>query len=448
MTDFNAGRPGVYFFQHGGNSAYVNLYGNVAMREGDYPLSAMWDNYSIHNDDMSSIVVFNHDDGTAYEVILYEHDNFQGAMTRFRSNDSSTDTASHPSWPPQVSTWQGNGWKRNYYGVRLIYWNDRISSVKVRAIPPPPPPLPVASDVGSTAGFYTYMNGKAYNFNNIVRGGGSSSSKDYYHNSGSKYFSGTPNNTSNLRESTLINHNSGDGAFSIDSMKDTKFKHTSGGRHDLGNYFGAPYGDYGPGNYNVTAPDYCNRITGICVGGGGAGGAGSFGDNDGHGGGGGGSGGAVCGYISCSPGQNINIIVGGGGGSSNREGVGGGGGGYTKITAGNNYIIAYGGGGGSCCGGGGGGGGGYHINGGAYILSKVGNQGQSGVNADDDDDEMDSGWKDHRSPGGGSVYNWTNSGNAAGWAGAGGRFGDDDKFDGSFGDNGGGGWCRVYYTRW
>lgn len=297
------------------------------------------------------------------------------------------------------------------------------------------------------SGFYTHINGKAYNINNMLRGGGNSSSKDDYHHTGGQYFGGTSNNNSNLRNSTLINYNFGDGQYSIDSLKSTNFKHNNSNRPDLGNYFGANYSEHGPGSTNITVPEYCNRIVAICIGGGGGGGAARFGDNDGHSGAGGGSGGAVCGYIDCSAGQNIGISVGGGGGNGGCHGGNGGGGGHTTVSVGGNYIRALGGSGGAGQGGGGGGGGGYQIVGGSRILNTNGNRGAAGINADDDDDEMNSQWEGTRPAGGGSVYNWTNSGNASGWAGAGGHFGDDDEFDGDCGDPGGGGWCRVYYTR-
>ena len=457
MSDYNEGRPGVYFFQHGAHDAFVNVYnGNNAMREGDYNLNSMWNNFGIHNDDMSSIVVFNDDNGTSYEVFLYEHDNFQGHMDTFTSNSSKTDTASHPSWAPQKGTWVGNGWSREYYGVTLLHMNDRVSSVKVRVIsPPPPPPPPQMPEPYSeenrptnegTSGFYTRINGTDWNIDRIVRGGSNSSSKDIFVNTNGKHFQGNSNNTTGLQESTLQNYNFKEGNFSVDFMTNTRFHGRN--RPDLGNYFGAPYGDYGAGtNRTLTIPGYCNRIVAICVGGGGGGGCASFGDNDGHGGGGGGSGGATSGFIDCNPGDIFVVNVGSGGHNGGREGGNGGGGGATTVTLGNKYIRAWGGGGGGGSGRGGGGGGGVAHESASILISKTGHGGSPGVNADDDDDEMNSHWEGYRAPGGGSIYNWTNTANGAGAGGSGGHFGDDDEFDGDCGDHGGGGWCRVYFIR-
>ena len=288
------------------------------------------------------------------------------------------------------------------------------------------------------SGFFTNINGVELNIDQIVRGGSNSTSKDIFINEGGKYFQGTNNNTSGINNGTLKSYNSG---YSIDSISNTGFKGTS--RPDLGNYFGAQYRDYGPGNHNTTVPSYCNKIIAICVGAGGGGGSGKFGDHDGHGGGGGGSGGASCGSINCNPGQGISIFVDGGGGHGSYQGGHGGTGGKTTVEVAGYQVAGFGGGGGVGGGGGGGGGGGYM---GGEILNMNGKGGAAGANADDDDDEMCSNSEGYKAPGGKSIYDWTNAGKGSGVGGAGGCFGDDDEFDGDYGSNGGGGWARIYFT--
>lgn len=456
MTDWDEGSPGVYFFAHGANDAFVGLYSTKAMTEGNYTLNDMWNNFSIHNDDMSSILAFNDDDGTAWKVTVYEHDNFQGQSASFASNASITDTASHPNWPAHSGSWVGNGWSRDYYGVLLINMNDAISSVKIEKInppalpPPPPPPEPYTEENRPTytgsSGFYTRINGADWNIDTIVRGGTNSSSKDVFFNTGGKYFQGNSNNTSGLQDSTLQNYNFKEGSFSVDFMTNTRFHGRD--RPDLGNYFGAPYSEYGAGtNQSLTIPGYCNRIVAICVGAGGGGGCASFGDNDGHGGGGGGSGAASAGFIDCDPGDIFVVIVGRGGGNGGREGGNGGGGGHTTVQINNKYIRSWGGEGGRGSGGRGGNGGGVEHASASVFLTTGGKGGEGGANADDDDNNMNSGWEKHQSGGGGSIYNWTGSGYGAGVGGHGGHFGDDDEFDGDCGGGGGGGWCRIYFTR-
>jgi hypothetical protein len=289
------------------------------------------------------------------------------------------------------------------------------------------------------SGFFTNINGVELNIDQIVRGGSNSTSKDKFINEGGKYFQGTNNNTSGINNGTLKSYNDG---YSIDSISNTGFKGTS--RPDLGNYFGAQYRDYGPGNHYTNVPSHCNKIIAICVGAGGGGGSGRFGDNDGHGGGGGGSGSAACGSINCSPGQSISIYVGGGGGHGGSEGAHGGTGGKTTVQVGGYQIFGNGGGGGIGDGGAGGAGAGA---GSGPILTHTGKGGTKGANADDDDDEMCSNAQHSRAAGGKSIYDWTNAGKGSGAGGAGGHFGNDDEFDGDYGSNGGGGWARIYFTR-
>jgi len=301
-------------------------------------------------------------------------------------------------------------------------------------------------EVDSTSKFYTRINGIDYNIDSIMRvTDNTSSSKDKFIHDNNLYFSGDSNNSSDIYDTTLIDFNT----YSIDYMNNTKFKHDtgSGGRPDLGNYFGAKYDDF----YSTDTrhkPSWCNRIICICVGAGGSGGAAGFGDNDGQGGGGGGSGAAIVGYMDLDDSDTtINITVGIGGHPNNYEHANGNPGSATTISVNNKKITAGPGAEGQAYNPGGVGGTTEYSTSVEIIREQNGKQGSWGANADDDDDEMSSDWQGYRAPGGGSVYIWTKTGYNYGYGGAGGHFGNDDGFDGDYGSSGYNGFARIYYIR-
>jgi hypothetical protein len=446
--DFNNGVPGVYLFRH---SNYDTIYGTQAYKAGNYTLSTMQSQYGFYNDDCSSMLAFNDFvTGDAFDIYIYQHDNWTGTMTRLKS-DGTYDNSTYPGYYMQYGYWVGNGWQRVYCGSPVLWMNDQVSSMIVKNIVvqglPPNVTLTPQSNLTSTGGnsrFYTRINGVDYNVDSLVRTGAANTTKGRYgHNSG--YFEGQPNNSSNIYDGTLINFNGGN---SIDYVNNFLFAHdNNSGRANLANYFGAPYEDYGEGTYTSrTIPAWCNRVICICLGAGGGGAAGRFGDNDGQGGGGGGSGAAVCAYIDCNGGEQIIISAGPGGGAAGWEGGNGNSGGPSYVLVGSHQIIAYGGQGGFA-GNPAGNGGTYYTTGASVIKYQNGVGGGWGAQADDDDDEMNSNWEGFRAAGGGSIYNWTATYNGKGAGGAGGHFGDDDKFDGDYGDGGSGGFVRVYYVR-
>lgn len=442
-TDFNNGVAGVYLFR---NFNYDTIYGTKAYKDGDFDFTTMKNNYGFINDDCSAVIAFNDNSGHTWDIKLYENDYWDGRVSRLKS-DGTYDSVTRSGYRMNYGYWVGNGWTKIYCGSPAFAMNDTVSSMRVSKIDPV---ITVSqqSNLTTTEGnsrFYTRINGVDYNIDALVRQGANNSSKDkFIHNSGG-YFAGESNSSSNIYDQTLLNYNNG---TSIDYLASLKFKHdNNSGLPDLGNYFGAPYGDYNGYSYAVeTIPAWCNRVICICVGAGGGGGAGRFGDNDGQSGGGGGSGGAVCAYIDCNGNEQIIISAGSSGKNNNWEGANGNQGGSSYVNVGNSEIVAYGGGGGFA-GNKAGGGGSYYTTGASVIKYHNGNSGTWGANADDDDDEMNSNWEGYRAPGASSIYNWTASGNGKGSGGNGGHFGDDDEFDGDYGSNGGAGFVRVYYIR-
>jgi hypothetical protein len=433
------------------------LYGTVAYKSGSYDLSIMTSNYGFINDDCSSMLAFNNDDGTSWDIYLYTQDNFSGTELQTRS-DSTFDTATADGLYLQYGYWIGSGWTKIYCGVPALKSNDNISSMRILTInspsPEPVPPVETGSvqsnlsTEGGNSKFYTRINGKDYNIDSLVRTGAANASKGRYSNQSGYNFAGVENGSSGIENSTLATYNFRHGGYGIDYMDYTSFMHDNGsGRFDLGNYFGAPYEEAtGYTSWTTTAPSWCNRVVGICVGGGGGGGAGRFGDNDGQGGGGGGSGAAIAGFIDCNGGDSIQVVAGGAGTSNSWEGANGKSGGTSSITIGSKQLIATGGGHGKA--GNPGGIGGYtETHSASAILYQNGYNGSSGQNADDDDDEMDSDRQHYQAPGAASVYNWTSSGNGQGNGGYGGSFGNDDEFDGDYGGNGSAGFVRIYFIR-
>ena len=508
-NDWAEGQQGVYFFKHGGGSKYVSIYNaNKAMTQGDYTLTRMWNEFSIHNDDISSIVVFNGDNGEGYEVILYEHDNFQGHFDSFNSIHSNIpNTAIHPNYTPDKGNWRdtnGGSIGRNtpYYGIPLVALNDRISSIKVRAIEPPmqvavaaPAPPDSANDIiveGSMhSNFYTKINGIYYDVNNLFLDNATRTSSGNF-NTGGAFDNSAPRETFNPNAgyggSSFFNWVVPSGVAGGDAASGTN-NFVSNGR-DIAGFHGARYlqetnysgrGNYGypqdvffdsVQGYNLsrwifTPPGWCQTVVAIALGGGGGGGGASYGDNDGWGGDGGGAAGMVIAQYHTSKITSIKYTIGGGGGVQAWEDGYGSRGGHSVVWINDVEICrSYGGGGGNngwgnavrrgrMKGGDDGwrndrgqkadNGGGYRVSNGAKLIYGTnGVNGNGGAACDDDDNEFDGDCKNRKSEGGGSVggiIGWTGS---AGGAGA--CFGDDDKWDGYPPQNGSAGIVRIYYS--
>ncbi len=507
MTDWSEGEQGVYFFKHGANDKYVSIYNaHRAMRQGDYTLTRMWNEFSIHNDDLSSIVVFNGDNGEGYQVTLYEHDNFQGHFDSFNSIDNNiTNTAIHPNFRPEQGIWNninGGSIGRNtpFYGIPLVAMNDTVSSIKVRAIEPPkpvvvtapPPPSPdTITEASVASNFYSKINGVFYDINNLFLDNGTRKSSGNF-TTGANFDNSAPKQTyvptapfGGANFDTWVVPSGVQGA---DAASGTN-NFITGGK-DIASFHGARYFEENT-SYAINTkhqkvsffdsvqgfsvvqgimvpPAWCSTVVVIAIGGGGGGGCASYGDNDGWGGDGGGGAGMVIAQYHTEKITSIKYIVGFGGGVQNWEDGYGYPGSHSAVWINDVEICrSYGGGGGNngwtnavrrgrMRGSNDGwrndrwqkadNGGGYRITNGALLIyGTTGISGNGGAACDDDDNEFDGDCKNFRSEGGGSVAGLIGS-SSYGNGGIGSSFGDDDRWDGSQPTGGKQGYVRVYYT--
>lgn len=458
MGAFEQGERGLYLFF---KTNWVDLLpyktGGIPLTEGSYTGQDLFflgfaNPYQSDYWFTSSVLVFNHDDGSYYKVYLYTEDNLTGDVMEFWTNGE-FNNATAPGWAVHNGSWTTQSVEiKSAYGPSNLVYSSRLRSIKIERVYPPPDEKD--NDRTKCLYFGSNINGQEVDLNYLFSGNREIQNKANFNHTNSNYnFNGQdPGTTSGGY--IVAGH-------PIDMQRFSKFYDSRNGIQ-VANFFRATQEDRDVSwnaKVNNSAGPWAKCIVVVAGGGGGSGGGGFFDDNDGASGGGGGGGGLVIGYMNnVTPDMSLKINIGGGGvapgdgknGWTSEGQVGRSGGNTTVEIGGITRFTAYGGQGGGAGGDNerrayGGAGGGYGVGSGTVIISGTnGNSGGGGVAGDDDDNNMSNNSHKCKPPGGISIMNaFTSVSYGAG--GNGSNYGNDDEYDGHYPTNGNGGWVRIFY---